>query len=669
MAFADLLTNYGALSIGLFVRVTVENVSDGSTQTFRWTDAQTAAGDWVGEGSVEEWDGRIRGQWTVEKIAPKINEPKWTHPRCKFKVAIGGSDDAIWDYLGDDWLWPGASADVWLVDMGQAAGSGYRKQVSGAVRNDVIDASLYSEFGLEIVGNYYNYNVQLPGNQVARSTRWGSAGFIQPARANADGTLSSIGSAIGSADTLIKLSQTMMTPGYKDGDVAVINSEVVFIKSAAVSGGAEYWDVVRGYLDSTEDAHAANSLLYVFRGDPHAGMTLTDRYDKIVPFVFGQTGVNRGIVVKANTLAKTQGYASGWNECWYARGKCSATVGYVNSGGVWDARSGVNMSNYDDIANPWNGVGPTSWGGHFVPHILPVGSYITLGQKVSGYVRCHGAYSGADLLRYPDGIAKYLMENSGWALGETSAVNTSQVQGVNSGGWAGEFTEDYWDHISGIVPKQDATEPARAMDVIQELADIVNSDMFTREGTLTPKRRTAPGTATYTIDDADVVGAHPKRIKPKQDLYCNDLTAEYDQPVYLQPVLGGSDAPDQATFNSRFRDKADIASRGAITAKVNRKWWRFHLAAVFPVAGDGTASFVKWWEDAHAELFEMRNQPQIWMEASLSPRFLPMEQGEAIDFDTAQTTDRVGQIRDIVIKGGGGKAPDLTARSWHIDFG
>ena len=200
MAFSALTTNYDALSIGVFVRVVVTNVSTGATNTFYFSDGEHPSTDWVGIGAVN-WEGRIRGDWTINKPDQKIGQSGWTHPTAKFRIWIGGADDDMWDYLGVNWEWENAVADVWIADLSQTPGSGYRKQIQGNIRRGPEDLSLFSSLQLDIVGNLYK--VPLLNTYFTAPTAEG-VGFVQP-----KGIQNSGGALVGphsAADTSLTLS-------------------------------------------------------------------------------------------------------------------------------------------------------------------------------------------------------------------------------------------------------------------------------------------------------------------------------------------------------------------------------------------------------------------------------------------------------------------------------
>ena len=148
------------------------------------------------------------------------------------------------------------------------------------------------------------------------------------------------------------------------------------------------------------------------------------------------------------------------------------------------------------------------------------------------------------------------------------------------------------------------------------------------------------------------------------------MTAECGQAVLSQPSTTRDEPPVNVPYTTQTQDNAEIGRRGRREATVQRKWWRFHFSDTwtqYNTDKDGT-EHLDYWIEAHQQHFDQRSQPQIWMEARLSPRFLPVEQGETIEYDVDPFTTRKGQIRGIKIQGGAGKPITVTVRSWHINF-
>jgi len=226
--------------------------------------------------------------------------------------------------------------------------------------------------------------------------------------------------------------------------------------------------------------------------------------------------------------------------------------------------------------------------------------------------------------------------------------------------------------VTGIIPAKGSTEdPPYIMDVLHEQADVVNSDFFVRDGLVYPTRRGAATTADYTIDSTDFsAGGKARMLKDPQTIYCNVLKAECGQAVLSHPSTTLNEPPVNVPYTSILQNHAEIGRRGRREATALRKWWRFHFSEAWTQYNndDDGSAHLEYWEAAHQDMLDQRAQPQIWMEAKLSPRFLTIEQGETIAFDCAPFTTRKGQVRAVKIQGGQGKPITVTVRSWHISF-
>ncbi|MBT7101172.1 hypothetical protein HN937_27590, partial [Candidatus Poribacteria bacterium] len=211
------------------------------------------------------------------------------------------------------------------------------------------------------------------------------------------------------------------------------------------------------------------------------------------------------------------------------------------------------------------------------------------------------------------------------------------------------------------------------MDALQELADVVNSDMWVREGLIYPKRRKVAATADATVDDSDfVINSNPMQLKDPQTIYCNVYRALYSADVLSRPTLADDMPPVQIPMGITLIDHDEVKANNSVSTEVDvsRTWWRQHLTASW-IQQQKTAqqnSHLADWTAGNEVQFDQRSQSQVWMESTLSHRFAWLEQGDTIAYDVDPYTSRLGQIRDIRISGGDGKPVTMKVRSWHINF-
>ena len=697
MAFSALTTNYGALSIGVFVRVVATNVSSGATQTLYFSDGEHPATDWVGIGAVN-WLGKIRGDWTITKPDQKIGQSGWTHPTASFDIWLGGAEDDLWDYLGVNWEWDNGTADVWLVDLSQTPGSGYRKQIQGNVRKGPEDLELFKSFRLDIVGNHYKERIL--ATQLAAPTPSGT-GFVRPG-AQVTTNHNKTSAAVAAADTTILLSFISGASNpYRRGRVVILSTSTEMIWIGGVSlPGPSLTRLRRGYGGTSALSYAAGTSAHVYKNGTHGAYAPDTAREQTLPYVFGKGAIDRGIVLEVWPASVEGDWAIiaavstiGPLDAWAGRGKIgNHGKAWWKNGGVITEAAAVDVDAYNDLDNP----NPNAFYPHMgiagqPTHPLPAGTYYNFASNGDFdddeyksdsdkmWVRLQGVSAGVGSpIRWPTGTTNYLLTNANWSFGYTlsnvvySVSGDTRISGPSTGKWADEYTEDYWSEITGIVPEKGSTgDIPFIMDVLHEQADLVNSDFFVREGLLYPTRRGAAAVADYTIDNTDFsAGGKAQMLKDPQTIYCNVLTAECSQAVLSQPSFTRDEDPVNVPYTSLLQDNAEIGRRGRREATAARKWWRFHMSDSWtPYANDDDGSaHLEYWEAAHQDMLDQRAQPQIWMEAKLSPRFLTIEQGETIAFDCAPFTTRKGQVRAVKIQGGQGKPITVTVRSWHISF-
>lgn len=666
-------TSTDPTSLIILVRVALPLVATGDTTALFWASGYLPAADYADDG-IRQYDGRIVGRWSVSKLSPEVGQSQWNHPKAEFNVRVRGATDPLWDYLGDDYEWDGATCQVWLIDRKQGVGVASKRQIKGTIWRGPEDLELNTTFQIQVNGNHFG--VKVPATPLGNATETG-AGFIQPPRLNA--TLTPlIGNITASATSMVF---SGLPVEARSGLVGVLgtgaNREAIYIGQTAVGNVLE--SCVRGYAGTVATSHASGVALKLYRPSPHSRLIDTSRAKTYVPYVFGQRGNNRGIVVEATPMATTSTFVGGGQETWFTRGIASASKIFWDTdraSGVSYASAGhLPFSSYNDLNAVYPNVGR---GSHLQPGIIKVGSYVARrailpwsqnNDKV--WVHCQGINSGGTAIRWPAGILAYLLEQPDWALGLTSTYDGTRISGLSAGGWGDEYAgEPYWSNVTGITPAPTDTELPNVMDTLQELADVTNGDIFTRGGVLYPKRRRASAAADVTITLTDMAEGHrPQQLRDVQDLYCNRLTAEHEQTIWSEPDFTNMLPPIPVPWSVVLDNEAEKRLRGTIEVTRTTRWWRFHMPDPWEQnATTQQEDFIRYWKKANIEHFEHRSQRQVWMRSVLPARFAALEQGMIALYDITPYTTTKGQIREVVIEGGGGSPVTVEVLSWHIDF-
>ena len=691
MAFSD-ISSKAKTRIGFFVQMSLYDLDSSTAETLYFADGAWGATKAVDNAS-RQWRGRIR-DWTIHKRDQTPGVSTWTHPRASFTMMVGDSSDWLLAYMTDNWLWEGRDATVWMVDMDQDKGQGALAQVIGKITGGPQDLHLHSEFSVEVLGNHPGItllNARLDAPTKERT------GFVQPAAMSANDMVKTCG-GIGAADLQVDLSGGLSAAAsaYRPGRCFTIGTEVVRIGGITVAGVTKRLSALtRGYAGTSAQIHAATQSAVVYKVGPNAKLSPSGTAQTLLPYLFGEQASHRGLVIECRALAYAgalNDWTAGTIEAWFCTHKVTGggTAWQQRvSGGDTVIKTTATPLVYNDLDSPLNSpVHP-----HETPNLVVAGSYLGTYDKTDFdnnefvpdqdrmWVRHSGARDGGNnVLDTPDGIFQYLLSNSNFSFGFTlgDEVYTGRIDGGNNNGdWADEYgaTDLYWGEIQGEVPRVGTKEPPLLMSVLQELADMVNSDVFVRAGKLYPTRRTLGSRASDVTVTADKLygGDLPRRLLDPKKIYCNELRASTAGAVWSQPVTSPDSLPPSETpFTIRLEDTTEIGLRGRIVGKAVRKYWWSRMSDGWRQGSDTEDSTLHlgFWRGAHSEMLRHRSQRQIYMECDLPARFAWLEQGMGLTYALSPYTTRQGQIRDIKIsrKFGSDKGIKVTARSWHVEF-
>ena len=707
--FADIATN-ASINVKVFVKVSPVDVTTGTATDLYFAYGNTPTNKV--DGILRNWEGRLRGATRIGKLDQKIGSGTFVHPMATFSLWIGDEDDALWDEFGDDDDWVGAACKVWTVDMEQdwtsSIDNGRRLQIDGTISRGPNRMGINRALQFEVRGAFLD--VALP-NQVLASATESACAYIQPVILN--------GNAAGALHTTINATETTLIPadaaagvgnitGYAVGQVVFIcdagastNPEQMYV--TAVNAGPTTIEVIRGYNGTTSAAHTAGDPLYAMQPGPNPRINTVNRNGLVVPYVFAAGLVDRNPYFNVTAYQagrQTRQYAANpFVEAMLSMGKGPT----IPVGKTWYLLSGGNLTvGNDDAYNDEDSVFGTAlaWGTqvpadvitnyHLQPHIELTGTYQDLNRNATAIeptdlywtlvrgITVDGTTGGA-VIRYPCGIMLYLLTDSSFALGYAAAdvIHGTRITDFDAGDWADEFdtggAEEWWSQIAATIPTQGTTEQVKLMDLLQELANLGQSDIWTRDGLLYPAKRAVAGTADWTIEKWDYSEA-PERVKDPQNIYCNRITAGFGQPLLCEPLAGvpGS-VPVEVPYTVTVEDQDEIAAHGMIDKTTSTAWCYCNFADqwIQNIADDDDpqTAHLEWWEDAAQAQLDQRAQPQQWMEVKLPERFAAIEQGDTIEFDVAPHTTRKGQVRQVdLITDETGRVDQVKVRSWHIDF-
>jgi hypothetical protein len=705
------------VTLRLFVSLNVYNRDTDSTTTLYVSDGQFST-DAV-DGTWREWDGRVSGQWTISKPDQKIGTSQWAHPTATFKLWIGDAADDYLTYIGEDYEWVGQQATVYLTAWADGELLGTQTQIhKGKVRKGPESVEFGKAHDIVVTDRHYGealpvVKIGLPGIT--------SSGFVGAACLTTSAAQTR--SAVAAADTQINLyagggtnirSGHVLLAADSAGGAGPTDGEQMYLSGVSQGGPVDVIWVRRGYNGTSALSLASGAYIYGFKpgADNWGAGNVTGK--RHMPYVFNVGTANRGLLdMSMWTIGRTR-------DDYYNGGvgglPCLAEI-YVGAGTGYHVRqrwyraSGVVINSattqtvYDDVNSQYGAIlsygdtPPTVAGGinsgHMRPHVMPAGSYYTgipfangtAPPLFNGYHQTpndtqHWALvagltdTGVDTgtpIRYPAGIVKYLLTDSTWALGYTlsDVVYGNSITNWTTGDWVDEFTEAWGSNVEGAVPSRYSDELPEICDVLQELADVVNSDMFIKGGKLYPKRRTVAATADVTLDQTDFVeSSQIRQLRDPHNAHCNKMIVGHEQPILAHPTTS-DDLPSQnIPWTLDLRDYAELKRNGNVQRRLTlvRKWWRQRLSdSWIAQSSSQNPTHQFYWRDAHQEQLDQRAQPQIYVEAKLAPRLAYLEQGDTIAYDVDPFTSRLGQVRDIKITGGAAGA-SVTVRSWHIEF-
>jgi len=709
MAFADIATN-ASINVKAFVKVSPVDVTTG-TATDLWFAHGEMSTDKV-DGTVREFEGRLRGALKVGKLDQRIGGGAYQHPVGSFSFWVGDEDDPIWDYFGDDYHWEGTACSIWTVDLEQdwtdSTDNGRRLQLVGKVTRGPQRLEINSTIRVDVRDT--RFDDYLPAQIIANASE-SACGFIQPVICNlsSGGYLHS--NISDSATTLSPADGASGTKGiseYAYGQIVFIcdsgastNPEQMFVTN--VDAGAVEITVIRGYNGTTATAHTAGDPLYAMQPGPNTRINTVDRNGLYMPYVFSAGLVDRNPYLNITPYmvsreTRTYGAPTAANvECYLSMGKGPDIV----TNKAFDSIGGASIIlGVDTTYNDESSVNGTavSWGTaigvgaqfHLQPHIELTGTYVEMGRSVTAiaptdiyWALVRGITTdettGGNVIRWPCGIMLYIIQNANYGFGEiiTDVVYGDQITNFNAGDWYDEFDvsgdEDWWGQIAATVPKWGGSEPVKMMDFFQDLADLALSDVWLRDGLLYPKRRAVAATADWTILKSDPI-VRPARVRDPQDIYCNRLTASFAQVLLCEPITGSPGVPPiPVPYDMTFEDQDEITARGLVEKVRQHEFCYCNFADTwvsnFATNAGPQTSHLEWWDAANQAAFDQRAQPQLWMEVTLPERFAAIEQGETLEYDVTPHTTRKGQVRQVdLTTDDTGRVAQVKVRSWHIDF-
>jgi len=700
MAFADIAGKDQA-NLEVFVELTLTNTNTEATQTFYWSRGHVQT-DKV-DGTLRDWERRLEPNWSVLEPKPEIGSSRWAFPTAKFVLHLGDSNDDLWDYVYAPWQWKRATANVYLVDMDQeytsASVNGVRQKLTGIVREHSVTPPQRDDRGqmqpgsvsLQLIDRLYQMTIA--GRRMSSVTQY-FTDFVRPLYDFENGDDAELDGAINATQTTITLKNIMTgIARWTANRVAVIVSntgglgyepvEAMWVESNDAGNDIT---VRRGYGGTTAQSHVDSSTVWLLENGIDNKFCRDEAYQHVVPFVFGETAANRGIVLPAWPQANDDNGASdGSLVFWYARGKYGATLAKFwwldDAGGMQDEGSPTNYNDYDNACRP---ASPAIWR-YIEPHFKLCGSYVipTVEYKSlvlnnwskdesKAWVRTNGVIDpgGSNPYDHAAGVLWYMATNTNWALGLSDIIHSDALTAWDTGAWITEYSGvDYWDHITVVVPGLGERSNPPAADFFAELCDVVNSDLFYREGQLYPKKRETAGSADHTYKCYDWLRA--RQYEEDRD-YCNTLEVDHGQPVLSSPDDPNAIEPEEVPFDLRLHKATAVAlDEEEIVRSISRKWCRFAMTRDY-LAGDdnGDQVFSSYWRDAHRKLLTLLAQPQLWVEAWWPSSEAHLQQGETIEFDDSPyVTGDDGQIREVEIYQSGEREPiRVRSLSLHIDY-
>jgi hypothetical protein len=680
VAFED-IKDLTSTTILLFVEMDVYDRDAETTTTLYFGEAEVTT-DQV-DGTLRHWEGRVNG-WSTDHPDPPIGQSRWSHPVAELSVWLGPEAgdhaDDLWDYFTDDHQWDGAACTVRLVDMSQAAGAGARDEIIGTIQGhpDRLQASAF--FRLHVEGNHFGK--RLTCNRLGVPTKY-DTGIVQPARQDPTTPDEILNGAVTAADTSWVLT-TFYAAFENVGRVVKCENELVYIGAYDIPTKT-LSSLIRGYAGTTAASHANGTEVHVFRNGPHPQALAGASFGSHLPFIFGQQASNRGIIIEPYAISNTDVGATGNVEFYFSRGEdASAHNQWSRIAGAY-ADDG-NPVTYNDFDSVFPDVAGTGY--HYEPWLLLAGCYTadaSIQPAVSGWasnadgmwLRVSGVQDGAaHVHRYACGVANYLAVNQRWGCALSSPFVAGVITAWDSGAWADEYSEAFYENIEGIIPAfGDTADPPYLCDALQELCDLVSSDLFVRGGLLYPKRRKVAATADFTVEPYHIAGAKPLRLRDPQSIYCNKFTLATDQTVYTEPDVANTSAPVPVPYTALLRSDDEITAFNKVVSKSrSTRWFRLRMSEAYDPTPGGTdgVNHIEYLEGAAKEMMDHRAQAQVWYDAVLTESCAFLQQGDTIDFNIDGITTTSGQLRGIrkTRPQSQTQLPPIEVRtlSWHINF-
>jgi hypothetical protein len=655
-----------AIELTYFVHVELYDRDAGTTLDLYM--GSTEATTKVPDGTMRHWMGRLSGG-KAREADPQLYQSTWKHPT--FTCAVTTADDSstsFWEtYLDPDIVWRGRPATVYACDLGSGQ---TQTEYAGTVTAGPDKLRKGESFRFNVTAGYPDVKLPNPPFSVPSET---FTGFIQPRYQ--DGGAITLNGAVNATDTTWTLNNISLR--WIDRRVVVCEDEIVYITSN--DQVAKTIDVIRGYAKTTPASHADLTAVHVYRNGPLSPTMPSGVADTVLPYVFGNvTGTHRGIVLPL--------WAQGFNDVGVTGNLVMYTTRGINrTREFWYRESGgtiitalaiaanQNFNDHDDadtncLLDKYNA-------GSYIARIDVIGlSWHP--DTAKAWARMDGIAN--DELetglphRYPCGIAQYLATNSDWACGLSSVFTTGLITAWNDGAWKQEYTEEYAERISGIIPAVGSTTSPKLVDALQELCWIVGSDLFYRAGKLHPKRRTVESTADFTVESRDLQHEFPEMENRSKD-YANMVTFDHGQDILAKPDTSPiAPVPDNEALAIPYsviaRDDDEVTANDdvEVTQKLESKWWWFELSADWDQSSaDDQISHLDNLRDSAEDHLAQLAQPQIHLRTKLTHRHWNCYQGMTIEYDVDGYTTRKGQVRARTKDYDAGT---IEIVSWHIEF-
>lgn len=660
----------------LCVHITLRARGGGADAEIYWSDG-THTSD-APTGSAVDWDGRILDGWSFEVPRQRFRSSTWSSPRLDFSIQLGDYTDSIWDYLDPaDYEWDGSEATAYLLDSTTGdATTILVAEVVGGPRTLRVGATLRLELG-------YRYARSTLPVVIPRDPNPFATEFVSPSRQDSD----TVQFSVSSSETRIDANGLLGTGIWMAGRVLYLpaTDEMCYIEEVATDGIGDYLTVSRGYAGSTAAAISAGATMEIYHNGCHWGYADEAARSTAIGYVFGRgSSANRGIVLPIHLHAHSD-HASDTTdplEAYISRGILADLHGhYDDIGGAITSRTGVQLASHDDYSDPY--VDTLT---HRTPHFLLVGSYTVTptpgvytaagGFPSSIWVRVSGIQpdAGSDAIRYPEGVAKYLLENDRWSIGASSPFYTGRITDYDAGGWHDELaTAGYGTDVQGIVPAPGSGDRPLIMDVLQDLAHLCVSEWTIRAGTLYPYwlgAMSSVSTADVVITGADIREDYPTYQLDIDADRCNALELTVAQDVLCDADAAQDRAPKAIPMDAYVQHDATVSADGGevrpVTQEILYFWHRpdraWTLYGLLLDVGQNATMAV-----AANDWLTILRQPQHYIEATVGQEYLASVLGGlSVQYDYDPVPSTIGLLRGYTIRREGG-AVLIDLVSLHLE--